>query len=311
MSSTTEDLPPRIPLTPRVDAATLALLALPPLFWAGNAVVGRFAHGVIAPMMLNASRWTIAGLLLAPFVARDWVAHRATIRAAWPVLLALGILGMGSYNALQYLALTTSTATNATLIAASTPVFALFFGVLFFSEPIGRRRAVGAAVSIVGVLVVLLHGDVARLATLTFVPGDLFMLGSAATWSLYTWVLRTRRPDLPPALLLAAQIALSAPFVIGCAVVERFGFGVTSNFDTPVAWGALAYVGVMPSIVAYLLWDRGVKRAGATLPMFFINLTPLYGALLSALLLGESPQWYHAVGLVFILAGIEAARRRD
>ena len=283
---------------------------LPPLFWAGNAIVGRLAAGVIAPLLLNALRWLLAGLVLLPFVWRGWRLHLPVVRREWRVIAWLGILGMATYNALQYLALTTSSATNVTLIAASAPVFALGFGVLFFGERLDGRRVVGACVSIVGVMVVLLHGDLARLRTMTFVPGDLLMLGTAATWSLYTWLLRARRPDLPPTVLLFAQIVFGSVVTVACALVERFGFGVASRFDSPTAWGVLAYVAVLPSVLGYVLWDRGVARAGATVAIFFNNLIPVFAAILSALLLAEWPQWYHGVALLLILAGIQLARRR-
>ncbi len=293
----------------RFDATTLALLVLPPLFWAGNAVVGRYAAGLIAPMALNALRWLLAGLLLLPFVWRDLRPHAAVMRREWLVIAVLGVCGMGTYNALQYLALTTSTAPNVTLIAASAPIFALGFGALFFGQRIDRRRSLGAAVSIVGVLLVLVHGDFARLLTLTFVPGDLFMLVASALWSVYTWLLRTRRPPLPPMVLLFAQIALGSIFCVACALVEWQVFGKMSRFDTPAAAWVLAYVAVLPSLVGYLMWDRGVARTGATLPIFFANLAPVFAAILSALLLSEWPQWYHAAGLAFILLGIHLASR--
>ena len=293
----------------RLDASTLTLLILPPLFWAGNAIVGRIAVGTIAPMALNALRWLLAALILLPFAWRGLVAHRAVLVREWRMVAALGVLGVGSYNALQYLALTTSTPNNVTLIAASTPVFTLMFGALFFGEDVGARRSAGAAVSILGVLLVLVRGDASRLLTLSFVPGDLFMLVAAIVWSIYTWVLKTRRPDVPLAVLLFAQIATGLSFALPCAWIETAFFDAPSHFDTPRAWLVLAYVAVLPSLVAYFCWDRGVSRAGATLPVFFANLTPVFAAVLSALLLGEWPHWYHAVGLLLILAGIRLAGR--
>jgi drug/metabolite transporter (DMT)-like permease len=298
------------PRAVRIDAATLALLTLPPLFWAGNAIVGRLAVGLIAPMALNALRWLLAGLVLLPFVWRDVLAHRAVIRRQWLIITTLGILGMGSYNALQYLALTTSTPTNVTLIAASAPLFTLALGALFFSEGLDARRVVGAIFSIVGVALVMVRGDLARLWTLSFVIGDVFMLVAAALWSLYTWILRVRRPALPALVLLFAQILLGSLFYVGCAVVERYVFHGESHFDTSRAWLVLAYVAVFPSVLGYVLWDHGVARAGATVPVFFANLTPIFAAVLSALLLAEGPQWYHAVGLVLILIGVRMAGRR-
>lgn len=293
---------------PRLDGAAIALLTLPPLFWAGNAIVGRLAVGLVAPMALNALRWIIAGLVVLPFVAREVVAHRATIVREWKIIAALGVCGMGSYNALQYLALTTSTATNVTLIAASAPVFSLGLGALFFGQPVTTRAVLGAAISIVGVLLVLVHGDPGRFATLDFVPGDLFMLGAAATWSLYTWLLRAKRPPLSPAVLLFSQIVLGSIFCIACAAVERVGFGIESHLGDHRTWLVLAYVGILPSVVGYVLWDRGVARVGATVPIFFANLAPVFAAVLSALLLHEWPHWYHGVGLALILVGIVLAR---
>ena len=293
----------------RLDASTLTLLILPPLFWAGNAIVGRLAVGTIAPMALNALRWLLASLILLPFAWRGLHVHRGVLAREWRVIAALGALGVGSYNALQYLALTTSTPNNVTLIAASTPVFTLLFGALFFGEQVGARRATGAVVSIIGVLLVLVRGDASRLLTLSFVPGDLFMLVAAIVWSIYTWVLKTRRPDVPLTTLLFAQIATGLLFALPCVWIETAFFDVPSHFDTPRAWLVLAYVSVLPSLVAYFCWDRGVSRAGATLPVFFANLTPVFAAVLSALLLGEWPQWYHAAGLLLILAGIRLAGR--
>jgi drug/metabolite transporter (DMT)-like permease len=136
------------------------------------------------------------------------------------------------------------------------------------------------------------------------------MLAAAAIWSLYTWLLRVHRPPLPAMVLLFGQIALGSVFTIACALVEWSVFAVPSRFDVPRAWGVLAYVAILPSVVGYLLWDRGVARAGATLPMFFTNLTPVFAALMSAVLLGESPQPYHGVALVLILLGIRLVGKR-
>jgi drug/metabolite transporter (DMT)-like permease len=260
-------------------------------------------------MALNALRWLLAGLLLLPFVWRDLRPHVAVLRRDRVLIAVLGVCGMGTYNALQYLALTTSTAPNVTLIAASAPIFALALGALFFGQRIDGRRSLGATVSILGVLLVLVHGDAARLLTLNFVPGDLFMLMASALWSVYTWLLRTRRPPLPATVLLFAQIALGSIFCVACALVEWLVFGTVSHLDTPGAGWILAYVAVLPSLAGYLMWDRGVARAGATLPIFFANLAPVFAAILSGLLLAEWPQWYHAAGLAFILLGIHLAGR--
>ena len=293
----------------RLDATTLVLLVLPPLFWAGNAIVGRMAVGTIAPFALNALRWTLAGLILLPFAWRGLIAHRAAITREWRTIAGLSVLGVSAYNALQYLALTTSSPINVTLISASAPVFILAIGALLYGERVKRPQVAGALVSIVGVTMVIARGRPGNLANLELVPGDLFMLAAAATWSLYTWILKKHRPDVPQAPLLFVQIVFGTLLLLPPVLVEALVLHVPTHVDTPRAWAVLAYVAVFPSLVAYFCWDRGVAQAGAALPVFFANLTPVFAALLSALLLGELPQWYHGLGLVLILAGIRLAGR--
>ena len=136
------------PLSP----STLVLLLLPPLFWAGNAVVGRALVGHFPPLALSFARWALALALLAPFAIGAVRNHRAAIRAHLPVLALTALLGVGCYNSLQYLALQTSTAVNATLIGASGPIMTLLVGAAWFNSPVRHRQGAGAALSVMGVL---------------------------------------------------------------------------------------------------------------------------------------------------------------
>lgn len=295
--------------TTRIDPTTLFLLAFPPLAWAGNAIVGRLAAGTVPPITLNLVRWIIAGLLLAPYAWRGVVAHRATLRQHAGILTAMGLLSIASYNAFQYLALTTSTPINVTLIGASTPLFLLVIGACFFQERFRPWHVAGALLCLLGVSFVLMRGDPARLAQLEFVPGDLYMLAATVAWSIYTWLLRKKRPDLPLPVLLFAQIVTGVIANIPLAIWEVGALDAPLQWSSKVAW-ILLYVGTVPSLAAYFIWDRAISRAGAQLPVFFITLTPLFAAVLSTVLLGDSPHWYHGVGLLCIGAGIWLAQRR-
>ena len=197
----------------RLDPGTAALLTLPPLFWAGNAVAARLIVGDVPPVALSLARWVIAAALLLPFAWRATVQHRAALLRHWRILLAIGPLGVGAYNTLQYLALQTSTPLATSLIASSSPVFVLALGAIVFGERTRAAQWTGAALSVAGVVLVMARGDPANLAQLSFVPGDLIMLVANLTWTLYTWLLRRHRPDLPFAPLLAVQIAIGK----GCA----------------------------------------------------------------------------------------------
>ena len=306
--------------------ATLFFLTLPPLMWASNAIVGRLsvAGGVplISPIALNTLRWLVTLAIVAPIVLVG--ARRASRRAAdaatgtpvrpwrrgdWRVYAVFGLLSVTSYNALQYMALRTSSAINVTLIAAGGPLFVLLIGRLFFAAHARRWAWIGAGLSLVGVLVVLTGGDVERLARLRLVRGDLLMVAATVVWALYSWLLLRRRPDVPVLTLLMLQtawgVALSMPVVAVEWLAGDFVLRLELRTAAVVLWVALG-----PSLLAYWCWDRGVARAGPLLPSFFANLTPLLAALMSAALLGEPPQAFHAVAFGLIVLGIVVSQHR-
>ena len=294
----------------QLTAATAALLLAPPLFWAGNAVVARALVGEFPPLALSFARWALALLLILPFAIGGLREAWPRLRGQWPLLMGISALGVGCYNSLQYLALQTSTAVNATLIGASGPIMTLLVGAAFFGSPVRRLQWIGAALSMVGVLIVIARGDLMKLATLQLDRGDIIMLVATLTWSVYTWLLRTRRPNLPATPFLTLQIALGALMILPFAILEFLWTGqavasTTSNL------GALTYVALLPSLVAYFCWDRGVARAGAVLPMYFVNLTPVFAGLLSYFFLGEAIGLHHLIGGLLIIAGIHLASRPE
>jgi drug/metabolite transporter (DMT)-like permease len=295
-------------VTSRLTPSTAALLLLPPLFWAGNAVVGRALVGHFPPLALSFWRWAIAFVILLPFAWRGIRAHRDIIRAHWTTIAIVSFLGVGCYNSLQYLALQTSTAVNATLISASGPVAGLLIGAAFFGARVRPRQWTGAVLSIAGVLWVIARGDVANLLRLHLALGDLIMLVATALWALYTWLLRQRRPPLPLLTFLTVQIGLGAAMVLPFWLIEAVVLGARPE-PTAANLAALAYVVLLPSIVAYFCWDQGVARAGAVLPMYFVNLTPVFAALLGTFFLAEPIGLFHLIGGGLILLGIHLANR--
>ena len=292
----------------RVDSATAALLTLPPLFWACNAVAARMLVGDVPPVALSLARWVLALALLLPFAWPALVRHRVALMRHWKILLAIGPLGVGAYNTLQYIALQTSTPMATSLIASSSPMFILALGAAVFGERTRPAQWLGAALSLAGVVVVMARGDPANLAQLAFVPGDLIMLVANLTWTLYTWLLRRHRPDLPFAPLLAVQIA------IGVAAIAPFAALEAALSPARITWSggvvaAMLYMAVFPSLAAYWCWDVGIRRVGAVIPVYFANLTPVFAAVLSAWLLADSPKGYHVAALLLILGGIHLASR--
>ena len=297
----------------RLTPATAALLVVPPLLWAGNAVVGRMVTDLVPPMTLNFLRWAVAFVLLAPLAA--WVLKPASgLWSHWRRYALLGLLGVGAYNALQYLALKTSTPINVTLVAASTPVFMLGIGALFFGQAISRRQMLGAAMSIAGVLLVLCRGQWDLLLQVRLVPGDLYVLLATAAWAWYSWLLT--RPGDAPGIRGNWAAFLMAQMAFGLVWSGLFAGAEWTLTDAHITWGwplaaTLLYVALGPAILAYRCWGLGVQRVGPNIAGFFSNLTPLFAALMSTLLLGEAPHLYHGIAFALIVGGIVVSSRRS
>ncbi|HMA07853.1 MAG TPA: DMT family transporter, partial [Ramlibacter sp.] len=225
---------------------TAALLTLPPLLWAGNAVLGRLVQGLVPPITLNFLRWLLALALLLP--VGGWVLRPGSgLWPNWRRYALLGLLGVGAYNALQYLALKTSTPLNVTLVAASTPVWMLGIGALFFGQRVSHRQFAGALLSIAGVLVVLGRGEWQVLMHVQLVPGDFYILLATASWAVYSWLLI--RPGDTPAIRSDWAAFLMAQMVMGLAWSGLFAAGEWALTDAHIQWGwplaaALAYVAV-------------------------------------------------------------------
>jgi drug/metabolite transporter (DMT)-like permease len=299
----------------KLTPSTVLLLTVPPLLWAGNAIVGRLVRAAVPPMTLNLLRWTIALVVLLPL---GWATLRQAgvlygIGTRWRRYALLGLLGIGMYNSLQYLALQSSTPINVTLVASGMPVWMMLVGRLCYGVAVRTRQVAGALLSIVGVLVVLCRGDVDQLLALRLVAGDLYMILATIAWSFYSWMLL--QPQDAPALradwaaFLGTQVAFGLMWSGAFAGVE-WGLGAP-----PIAWrwpvaAALVFVAVGPAVLAFALWGAGIRRAGPGIGAFFVNLTPLFTAVLSSAFLGEMPHAYHVLAFLLIVGGIVVSARR-
>jgi len=299
-------------MTQRLTPGTAALLVIPPLLWAGNAVTGRLVHHLISPLALNFIRWVLAFAILLPLASAVLRAD-SPLWPHWRRYALLGLLGIGLYNAFQYMALQTSTPINVTLVGSSMPVWMLAVGALFFGAAVTRRQLAGALLSVCGVLIVLSRGEWAQLLAFRLVPGDLFMLLATVAWAFYSWLLSATsepariRGDW--AAFLMAQMVFGLAWSGGFAGVEWAAGRTHAEWGWPLV-AALVFIAVGPAVVAYRCWGVGVERAGPAVAGFFVNLTPLFAALLSAAFLGETPQPFHAVAFALIVGGIVVSSRR-
>ncbi|MFN9726063.1 DMT family transporter [Acidovorax sp.] len=299
-------------MTQRLTPATAGLLVIPPLLWAGNAVTGRLVHDLISPSTLNFIRWMLAFGLLLP-LAHGVLRRDSGLWPHWRRYAVLGLLGIGLYNALQYLALQTSTPINVTLVGSSMPVFMLVVGALFFGAAVTRRQLLGALLSVCGVLLVLSRGDWSQLMAFRLVPGDIFMLLATLSWAFYSWLLS--RTAEPASIRTDWAAFLMAQMVFGLAWSGGFAGAEWASGRAHIEWGwplaaALVFIAVGPAVLAYRCWGIGVGRAGPAVAGFFVNLTPLFAGVMSAAFLGETPRLFHAAAFALIVGGIIVSSRR-
>lgn len=289
------------PSPSRSDLRAFAMLGVVMLLWAGNSIVGRAVREDIAPFTLAFVRWSGALLLLLPFAARGLLRDAPAIRASWKIVLALGLTGVAAFNAFLYSGLRYTPATNALLLQAAIPALVLLFDRLLLGTQSGRGQTIGVLLSTLGVVLIVFRGDPSAVRQLHFGTGDLLVLAAVVVWALYTVLLRLR-PAIAPASFLAVTFGIAVVAMAPLAAHEWRQGGAVHWSPGTVA--AFAYVAVLPSLIAYFLFNAAVARVGPGRAGQTITLMPLFGALLSVALLGERLHPYHLAGMAFILLGI-------
>ena len=289
-----------------LSALTAFYLTTAALMWAGNAVVGKILVQSSSPVLLNTIRWGVTALILLPFA---WGVFKGS-SPLWGQIkrfLLLSLFGVGSYNVLLYLALQSSTPINVTLISASMPIWAIVIGALFYKESSHAKQIIGALISLVGVSIVIVRGELERLIEIEFVVGDLYMVLATILWGAYSWMLSHPKESTertwPWSYFLLAQVGFGFCWSVGFAVTEWQLEYSHFTWSWPTVLMIL-FVIIGPSLIAYRCWGLGVNGAGATVATFFTNLIPLFTAILSTLLLQKPPELFQGVAFALILIGI-------
>ena len=289
-----------------VSALTAFYLTTAALMWAGNAIVGKILVQSSSPVLLNTIRWGVTALILLPFAWRVFGSASPLWQSSKRFAL-LSLLGVGSYNVLLYLALKSSTPINVTLIGASMPIWAIVIGALFYKEQPTIKQIIGAVISLIGVTVVIVRGELERLIEIEFVAGDLLMVLATILWGAYSWMLSHPKESTertwPWSYFLLAQVGFGFCWSLGFAVTEWQLEYSYFTWSWPTVF-MIIYVIIGPSLIAYRCWGLGVSGAGATVATFFTNLIPLFTAILSTLLLQKPPELFQGVAFALILAGI-------
>ena len=283
------------------------LAALAPLFWSSNFILGRALNQTIPPIALSFWRWAVALLIVLPFALPRLRGRWGLVRRHWVVLSLLAVLGVTNFNTFVYVGLQTTTATNAVLLVSTTPVLIVLLSFLLLGQRVSPRQGAGIVLSLAGVAVIIARGDLAALAALRLNGGDLWVLGAVASWALYSVCPRWRPAGLDPLAFLAMTIAIG---LLPLLPLYRWELRQGLNFEVDaISLGAIGYVALFPSVLAYVLWNRAVAELGANRTGQFLHLMPAFGAVLAMPVLGERMHGFHLTGIGLIAAGIALATR--
>ena len=284
------------------------LLSITALCWAGNAIVGRLAAGHIPPVTLSFLRWSLAFLIILPFawkhLAQDWPA----IRGKLGLMIVLSITGIGCFNTLQYWALEHTQALNTLLLQSAGPLIVAVWSLALLGVRLTVAQAIGVLLSLTGVLVILLHGDLTTLSSIEFNKGDLIFIVALVIFGLYS-VLTLKRPAIHGLSFVAFTFGCGAACLIPLWIWELISRPVMTFDARNLA--ALFYVAVFPSTLAYLCFNRGVQLIGANRAAPFFHVVPVFGSVMAIAFLGERPQLFHIIGFALVLAGVYAASRKQ
>jgi drug/metabolite transporter (DMT)-like permease len=283
------------------------ILTITALFWAGNAVAGKFAVGHVSPFLLTSLRWLFALLFLLPFaigpVRRDWPAIMRNL----PFLAFCGAIGFTLFNNLLYLALNYTTAINAAIVQASMPLVVFVLNFAFFHIRSTPLQIIGFALTLLGVALTATRGNLFNLASTQINIGDLFMLVAVAAYGIYSVAL-ARRPQMHWISFIAIPslmaLLTSIPFTLWEASAGRL------LMPDAQGWTVVFYTAIFPAILSQVFWVRGLEIIGSNRGGVFINLVPIFAAGLAVVLLGEQFHLYHAIALVLVIAGVWMSQQR-
>jgi len=278
------------------------LLVLAIATWAGNFVIARYMRGDIPPLTLNFLRWSGAFVILAPICWARLRRDIAILKRHWKWIFLLAASGIAVFHSFVYTGLQTTTALNAGLFMAACPIIIPGLAFLIHRDRLTGRQMAGIAASVAGVLVIVTRADLSLLASLTFAPGDLWLLAAVPMWAFYSVLLKDRPEGLSARAMLLAVAGTGTLMMLPAFLWEMNRLGpIQLNAANAVT---VAYVSLFASVIAYFAWNRGVGDVGAIKAGPFLHLMPVFSAVLAMIFLGELPRPYHLPGIALIASGI-------
>jgi drug/metabolite transporter (DMT)-like permease len=279
------------------------LLVVCVLLWSANFVLGRFVAGAIEPWELAFFRWLGVLVLMLPFLLLHVKNIYSALKSHFGILVALSALGIAGFNTLIYIGLQHTTATNALLINSSIPIIILFLSSLILKTAISQRQVIGIVLSTLGVVFLVLKGDVRSIVQLSFNEGDLWIIASSLCWASYSVLVKFRPSRLSSMEFFVTTVSLGVMMLLPFYLTQGYTLEREVMIVSQYPW-VIAYVVLVTSILCYYLWHKGIAHIGAGKTGQFTHLMPLFGSFLAYAFLGERLEWYHVGGIVLIFSGI-------
>jgi len=270
-------------------------------FWATNLIAGKLMNGYIPPITLCCLRWTIAIIILFPFVIKKLIFNIKIIKQNWLLLLILGLTGIALNPTLTYVGLTYTTAMNCALINTISPLFIILAALIFLKESISTKKTIGLIFSLCGVVFIISHGNLFKILQLSFNIGDLIIILAIIIWALYSTALRFMPNNFDPLLLLFTTSIFAEIFLIPAALIE-YHFGTTPVIS-PLSASVLIYLAIFPAILAFVAWNIGLKTIGNTTCGILSYLITLFSSILAIFFLKENLHIFHIVSFSLIIIG--------
>lgn len=284
-----------------------AFLTASAFLWSTNSVAGRALIHDATPVTLAFWRWALALPILYPFVAKELRAHAGILKRDWKWFMLFGLLASAPNHVMVYESLQYTTAINVQLCNSTIPLWVMLIQWLGLSTRPRPAEVLGLLVSIVGVVVIVTGGEIARITTLDLNRGDLLILGCFITWSLYTVLLRFRAQELSASAFVFVASCCGLVIILPLFGLEMLTTSVVPS--EPRFWGWVAVIVFGSSIFGSIFFSAGTDRVGAARSALFLHLIPVFGVALSILVLGERLQTFHGIGFSLVLAGLAIANR--
>ena len=285
------------------------MLILATLFWSGNFIVGKFAYLFqIPPLTLNTLRWISVWLILMPFTYKEIKNNLPSIKKKWFVISFMGVITISTFNSVVYYALNYTKVINSVLVLAAIPAATIVFSSLMKIEKTNIFQLLGLFLSILGIGSIISYGDIQNIIELNFNKGDLLMIVCVISWALYSTLLKKHKFKFSQFTLIQLMVSAGVLFLIPQFFYEQSN-NLEVNFNKAF-FAILIYVVLFPAIAAYYCWQKGVEIIGPNRASMFIQLMPLFSAVMAVIIFKEKFELYHFVGASFIVSGIYLSNKK-